>query len=226
MPSAESTGDLPPAEFSILLANALAGMEDARNHLAAYLAIRAYRYFRRQRCSVEDCQDLTQMIVLKLLAQPLSNLRQYDPSLPFAPWFERICKNIWIDELRRRKVRGDTNATHLDEVAELLPAPPGSGHERGLEALHACLRELTAPEFEAMTLWIFWPPTTPGEHGLTASEGAGLLPQVEGSGVETLVNQADIARRMNRSVGYVGKLLWEARPKVKRCLKARLGLDS
>ena len=59
-----------------------------------------------------DADDLLQATAERLLTRPMPS--DADPS----KWAFRVCKNIWIDEIRSRKVR---QATPIDEAPETAP---------------------------------------------------------------------------------------------------------
>ncbi|WP_017443885.1 RNA polymerase sigma factor [Gayadomonas joobiniege] len=61
----------------------------------------------------DDADDLLQNTVLKLLKQP-QDLDEHS----LMKWSFRVCKNLWIDEYRNRKVR--TQASYSPEVPEAI----------------------------------------------------------------------------------------------------------
>ncbi len=50
---------------------------------------------------VEDADDLVQSTLEKMLARPMPD------DVELVKWMFRVCRNIWIDDLRSRKVRRD-----------------------------------------------------------------------------------------------------------------------
>jgi RNA polymerase sigma-70 factor (ECF subfamily) len=62
---------------------------------------RAYRYFLTRTRSEARAADLYQELFLRV-----HRAREaYDPTRSFAAWFFQIARRLWIDELRREKVR-------------------------------------------------------------------------------------------------------------------------
>lgn len=59
-----------------------------------------------------DADDLLQATVERLLS------RGAPPDADLAKWSFRVCKNIWIDEIRSRKVR---QATPIDDAPDVNP---------------------------------------------------------------------------------------------------------
>lgn len=60
---------------------------------------------------MSDADDLTQIVVEKLLTKPIP-----DNVIPLS-WMFRVCKNAWIDELRSRKVRKTDDSVELTQIA-------------------------------------------------------------------------------------------------------------
>lgn len=58
--------------------------------------------------SKADADDLVQNLVVRLLKAGLPD------DVPPVPWMLRICKNLWIDEVRSREVR--TRATTVEQL--------------------------------------------------------------------------------------------------------------
>ena len=77
--------------------------------------------------SLEDADDVVQTTVEKVLT---SGLPEEAPKA----WLIRVCRNVWIDEVRKRKVRDhDSYAEEGEEVsrvADLEPSPVESELER------------------------------------------------------------------------------------------------
>jgi RNA polymerase sigma-70 factor (ECF subfamily) len=99
--------------------------------------------------SREDALDLSQ----EAFARAFRNLRRFDPSRPFYPWFHTILRNLCINHLGR--------ASHLREVplrdnfehADKAPAPDVALERR--EARHMVwegLRKLSARDREILIL--------------------------------------------------------------------------
>jgi len=60
---------------------------------------------------VNDADDLTQIVVERLLTRPIP-----ENVVPLS-WMFRICKNAWIDEIRSRKVRATDDAVDISQIA-------------------------------------------------------------------------------------------------------------
>ncbi|AEP31121.1 RNA polymerase sigma factor [Brumicola nitratireducens] len=60
---------------------------------------------------VNDADDLTQIVVERLLTRPIP-----ENVIPLS-WMFRICKNAWIDEIRSRKVRATDDAVDISQIA-------------------------------------------------------------------------------------------------------------
>lgn len=82
-----------------------------------------------------DADDLLQATVLRLLEKPAP------PNVVLVKWAFRVCKNIWIDELRSRKVR---RAASFDESKDAA----GTDGERAMmdrilfEQVHDSMNQL------------------------------------------------------------------------------------
>jgi RNA polymerase sigma factor (sigma-70 family) len=77
---------------------------------------RAYAFFRRRTGSEERAQDLYQELFLRL-----HRFRdRYDRTQPFAPWFFRVARRVWLDELRRLHGRRESS---LEARAEPVREP-------------------------------------------------------------------------------------------------------
>lgn len=63
-----------------------------------------------------DADDLLQMTVERLLSRPIPE------GTHLLKWSFRICRNLWIDEIRSRKVR---NPVDVEEVAPVLHSEDG-----------------------------------------------------------------------------------------------------
>lgn len=61
--------------------------------------------------SMADADDLLQSTVERVLS------RELPKDVNLSKWMFRVCRNLWIDEYRSRKVRGDTSG-HDPELAE------------------------------------------------------------------------------------------------------------
>ena len=75
--------------------------------------------------TMADADDLLQAT----LERAWSKRDQFEPGTKIDRWLFRICKNIWIDEMRSKKVRGDT-VEFQDHVG-----PPGDSEREVIAAL-------------------------------------------------------------------------------------------
>lgn len=62
-----------------------------------------------------DADDLLQ----EACTTALQKWHQYDSSQPFDPWMFRIVRNLWISEIRKRKVRVGAGQVPAEEATEL-----------------------------------------------------------------------------------------------------------
>lgn len=65
--------------------------------------------------SEPDTDDLLQDVC----SQALQKWRMYDPSQPLDRWLFRMTRNLWIDEVRKRKVRMGEGQIPAEEASEL-----------------------------------------------------------------------------------------------------------
>ncbi|MDX8353267.1 RNA polymerase sigma factor [Cognatiyoonia sp. IB215182] len=70
-----------------------------------------------------DADDLLQ----EACTTALQKWQQYDPSQPFDRWMFRVVRNLWISEVRKRKVRQGEGQIDAEEAHELQT--PGSAEE-------------------------------------------------------------------------------------------------
>lgn len=99
--------------------------------------------------SEADADDLLQGTVERLLT------RGIPADAHTARWAYRVCKNLWIDELRFREVRlrHANSVAQGGEVVELSPsAEIQSQGERSLEAVNQALAKLPEEQRMALTL--------------------------------------------------------------------------
>lgn len=96
-----------------------------------------------------DADDLLQTTVERLLQ------RGVPADAHLARWAYRVCKNLWIDELRSREVRLRHAAAQSQSGAALAAAPSAeeeSSARREVEALDAALARLPSEQLLALTL--------------------------------------------------------------------------
>ncbi len=99
--------------------------------------------------SEADADDLIQTTVERLLERGIPG------DAHTARWAYRVCKNLWIDELRSREVRSRhaNNVMQTGEALELSPsAEVQSEGERSLAAVNEALRALPEEQRMALTL--------------------------------------------------------------------------
>ncbi len=72
---------------------------------------------RRFSCALTGDQDKGDDLVQETCARALSRLDQWEPGTRLDSWMFRIAQNIWLDQRRAHKVRGDT--ADIDEVYDL-----------------------------------------------------------------------------------------------------------
>ncbi len=100
------------ADLARNVARVRAGETDAWGQLYEELAPSVFRLCRRVLPTREDAEDATTEIFLKVRLR----LDQYDSSRPFRPWLYKLASNHCWDELRKRRVRGETEAGDLDAL--------------------------------------------------------------------------------------------------------------
>ena len=100
------------ADLARNVARVRAGETDAWGQLYEELAPSVFRLCRRVLPTREDTEDATTEIFLKVRLR----LDQYDSSRPFRPWLYKLASNHCWDELRKRRVRGETQAGDLDAL--------------------------------------------------------------------------------------------------------------
>ncbi len=100
------------ADLARNVARVRAGETDAWGQLYEELAPSVFRLCRRVLPTREDAEDATTEIFLKVRLR----LDQYDSSRPFRPWLYKLASNHCWDELRKRRVRGETQAGDLDAL--------------------------------------------------------------------------------------------------------------
>ncbi len=94
---------------------------------------------------MSDADDLTQIVVEKLLTKPIP-----DNVIPLS-WMFRVCKNAWIDELRSRKVRKTDDSIELTQIAS---ATEISGEEDNFQHVKMAITQLPEPYKDVISLVI------------------------------------------------------------------------
>lgn len=85
--------------------------------------------------NASDAEDATQEVFLRLFR----NFPQYDPELPFLPWFRRLATNCVLNWKEKRRPHSE-----LPEQIAVHDAPPPDSSER----LRQAIRELP-PEYQS-----------------------------------------------------------------------------
>jgi RNA polymerase sigma-70 factor (ECF subfamily) len=96
-----------------------------------------------------DADDLLQGTVERLLQ------RGVPADAHMARWAYRVCRNLWIDELRAREVRSRHAMGHAQSAAALAAAPSAEDEtamRRSLEALERSLGQLPQEQRMALVL--------------------------------------------------------------------------
>ena len=93
-----------------------------------------------------DADDLLQTTVEKLLQKGMP-----EDAHP-AKWAYRVCKNVWIDELRSREVRQRYPASVTDDAVNSPSAEHVADGEREIVAIAAALEQLPDEQRLALTL--------------------------------------------------------------------------
>lgn len=108
---------------------------------------RVLAYFRKRLPNAGDAEDLLQQTFLHLHKAR----HRYDPQYPFLPWLFSICRNLWIDHLRRRKTIPVDPAV-LDTQGSSEGESSGGSEPEDLNAILALLpdgqREILKLRFE------------------------------------------------------------------------------
>jgi RNA polymerase sigma-70 factor (ECF subfamily) len=123
-----------PSPDLLLARRAAGGGADAWEELLALYGGRVYNLACHFAGSVEDADDLTQEIFLRLY----QNLRLYRGDVPLAGWALRLSRNLCIDHYRRAR-RERRSSVLSEEVLAQLPAA-GDPHAEAQRRLQ--LREV------------------------------------------------------------------------------------
>ncbi|WP_298973229.1 RNA polymerase sigma factor [uncultured Roseobacter sp.] len=95
-------------------------LTDFKRDMIAVLP-RLRRFARSLTRSVPEADDLVQEACLRAL----SKSHQWDPAQPLDRWLFRITRNLWISEIRKRKVRLGEGHIPAEESAELITTETG-----------------------------------------------------------------------------------------------------
>lgn len=142
----------PSSSPDLLLARrAAGGRPDAWEELLALYGERVYNLAVHFAGSVEDAEDLTQEIFLRLY----QNLRLYRGDVPLAAWALRLSRNLCIDHYRRTR-RERRSPAVAEEVLARLPAgddPQAEAQRRQqLRAVYRGLEEMPEDLAEVVLL--------------------------------------------------------------------------
>jgi RNA polymerase sigma-70 factor, ECF subfamily len=147
-----SVSSTTPTSPDLLLARrAAGGRADAWEELLALYGDRVYNLALHFAGSLEDAEDLTQEVFLRLYR----NLRLYRGDVPLAGWTLRLSRNVCIDHYRRS--RRERRAVALsEEMLARLPAdddPQADAHKRQqLRAVYRGLEEMPEELAEVVLL--------------------------------------------------------------------------
>ena len=120
------------------------GDEDAFRLLVERHKSAAYNFFLRLSGSVEDAEDLTQELFLKIYGAA----SRYRPEAPFRAYLYRIASNMAMSHLRKRKLRQGVSLEEMREAGVDIaserrsddPAAVFEGQEAGRKYLRALSR--------------------------------------------------------------------------------------
>src|SRR3984893_17536427 len=93
-----ATPDIRAVQAAQLVRRATGGALDAFEDLVRRFQRRVYGFAYQHLRDLDEAQDLTQEIFVKLYR----NLARYDPSRPFEPWFWKLAANTAINYRRKR----------------------------------------------------------------------------------------------------------------------------
>lgn len=104
------------------------------------------RYARALSGNTAQADDLVQ----DCLERALSRLALWRRDGNLRAWLFTILRNVWIDELRRRKVRPDMNA--MDESCDTMASAPSQMDRLAVRDLAAALAQLAPEQRETVLL--------------------------------------------------------------------------
>jgi RNA polymerase sigma factor (sigma-70 family) len=108
-----------------------------------------YWFFRRQGCSHELAEQLTQDVFSRILRTKAESSGRFDPVRSFAPWIVQIARNLLADHRQRPET---DHAPLPDDFSRDPPHPPAAGLQFEHD-LDDCLARLTEQEREFLLLW-------------------------------------------------------------------------
>lgn len=144
--------DLPRrrgVDWSILMAHAQAGDQDAYRRLLEEIAPYVRSLVVRSQREPADIEDVVQEVLLTVHAVR----HTYDPTRPFGPWLAAIASRRITDRLRRHG-RTVAREVPLDDEDETFAAPQANYEERASDdrALQAAIERLPAGQRDAIRL--------------------------------------------------------------------------
>jgi RNA polymerase sigma-70 factor (ECF subfamily) len=185
-----------PSSDLILARRAAGGGADAWEELLALYGERFYNLACHFAGSIEEADDLTQEIFLRLY----QNLRLYRGDVPFAGWALRLSRNLCIDHYRRAR-RERRAAVLSDEMLAGLPAaddPQAEAQRRlQLREVYRALEQMPEDLAEVVLLRDL--------QGWTLEETAACLELPLGT-VKSRLHRArlDLAERITAKLGVRG----------------------
>ena len=78
-----------------------------------------------------------------------------DDRISFQYWLLRVCKNLWIDYLRRQKRTAENSEAALHNAADHETPEQNILRDERLSALNRCIRLMSAEDRELLTLHYF-----------------------------------------------------------------------
>lgn len=97
---------------------------------------RLRRFARTLTRDIPDADDLVQTSCIRAIERS----HQYDPSQPLDRWMFRLMRNVWISELRKRKVRIGTGQVEASQSPELYTEIGGAEQTYGNEIIAMIMR--------------------------------------------------------------------------------------
>ncbi|CUW40522.1 ECF subfamily RNA polymerase sigma factor [Magnetospirillum sp. XM-1] len=104
------------------------------------------RYARALSGNAAQADDLVQDCLERALARPALWRREGN----LRAWLFTILRNVWIDELRRRKVRPDMNG--MDESVDTMASAPNQMDRLAVRDMAAALAQLAPEQRETVLL--------------------------------------------------------------------------
>ncbi|ARJ65241.1 hypothetical protein WV31_06025 [Magnetospirillum sp. ME-1] len=104
------------------------------------------RYARALSGNAAQADDLVQ----DCLERALARLALWRRDGNLRAWLFTILRNVWIDELRRRKTRPDSSA--MDESCDMMASAPGQMDRLAVRDLAAALAQLAPEQRETVLL--------------------------------------------------------------------------